>query len=114
MKDKFKKVKNKLLRAYFVLQLAFLFPATTVYASKLESTKLVTGTNKLISDGIKVLVAMEVGLLTFLLIKEGMNYQKAPDEEKGKHKKNLTGIAVAGVVVISLTSLVPAILSYYQ
>lgn len=113
MKKNMKKVKEKLIRIFLVLQFTFLFPETA-FAGGLENTKLVKGTNKLIEDGIKVLVAMEVGLVTFLLIKEGMNYQKAPDEEKGKHKKNLTGIAVAGVVVISLTSLVPAILGYYQ
>ena len=79
-----------------------------------SSPTLVTGTQKLLSDVEGWLIGLEVAITVVLAIWRGIIWQKAEEEEKPRARKALTGTIVAGIVVISLTALVPFIFSYYQ
>ena len=86
----------------------------SVYATGLKSTKLYTGTMQLIADAQSVLLAVEAAFVVLLLIWQGMKMQAAEQEEKPRYKKNMWGIGITGVVIITLTAVVPVILAYYQ
>lgn len=86
----------------------------SVYATGLKSTKLYTGTMQLIADAQSVLLAVEAAFVVVLLIWQGMKMQAAEQEEKPRYKKNMWGIGITGVIIISLTAVVPVILAYYQ
>lgn len=80
----------------------------------LKDTKLVQGTLNLGNDATVVLLLIEAVIVVVLLVAEGVKWQSAADEDKAKHKKNMKTIAGTGILIVSLTSLVPVVLSYYQ
>lgn len=81
---------------------------------KLRDTKLVKGILELGNDATVVLLFIEAVIIVVLLIMEGIKWQSAPDEDKAKHKKNMRTIAGTGILIVSLTSLVPVVLGYFQ
>lgn len=69
---------------------------------------------KIFTDLSKTLIVIEAGLVLYHMIKEGILYQKAQDEEKGKHKSNMIKSLSLGIFAIVATSLIPEILKYYR
>ena len=112
MRKQIEKIKRLFIATTLGQCLVYLSGAMNVYA--LEQTKLVTGTKALINDALVVLLAIEAGLVVFLLVKEIMALQAAAEEEKPKHKKQIKVIIVTGVLAISATGILTAIFSYYQ
>lgn len=79
-----------------------------------EATRIATIMAKIFIDLSKTLIAIEAILILYNMIKEGMLYQKAMDEEKGKHKANMIKSLTTGIFAIVATSLIPVILRYYK
>lgn len=88
--------------------------SATGTGGKLRDTKLVKGILALGNDATVVLLLIEAVIIVALLVMEGIKWQSAPDEDKAKHKKNMKAIAGTGILIVSLTSLVPVILGYFQ
>lgn len=104
---------EKYIKMLLVSMFLLIVSVVPVYAS-LESSKIVTGTNNLISDGTKVLTALVAGATGFVAIKDIVQWLMADDEEKTKAKKRLqrdVGIGVLGTVGVGLIAI---ILAYYQ
>lgn len=91
-----------------------MFSEMSVHANQLENLKMVTGTKKLIQDGTVVLLVIEALLIAFLMIVQLIQYQMADDNEKPKHKKSAKTTLYVGIIVMSITTIVPVILSYYM
>lgn len=68
---------------------------------------------KILNDMVTVFVAIEGVLVIYLMILEGIKYQAAEPDEKGIHKKNMKSILGVGILVVSITTLVPVILGYF-
>lgn len=113
-REKMKKEMTKLIKFSLGAVCLFCLMGLSVNAGGLGETKLVTGFQNLLTDGAKVLVVLETGVLTFLEIKEGIAYQGSEEHEKAKHKKNMIGMAGFGVLIISITALVPVVFGYFQ
>lgn len=114
-----KKIKTTILYILLTVQMVLMNQIPVLASGKkgaggLKDTKLYTGTLLLIKDAQVVALGIEAALIVFLLIKEGIKMQAAEQEEKPKYKKSMISIAIIGVIIISITALVPAVLSYYQ
>lgn len=119
MKKRVKEIVQRVF-LYFNLMIMNLAFGIPVYAEeKKEATnKLLTSTPvqgllALIEDAQGVALAVEAVLVVALLIYTKIKEQASDDDEKPKYKKQFKGIIVAGVVIVSLTALVPLILSYF-
>lgn len=114
MRKEMKKEMVRVIKFGLGVTCLFFMVGLSVNAGGLQDTKLVTGFQRLLEDGAKILVLLETGVLTFLEIKEGIAYQGSEEHEKAKHKKNMIGMAGFGVLIISITALVPVIFGYFQ
>ena len=104
-----KKVRNVLGSIF----MAALLMGFTCQASQAGPT-LITGTQRLLTDVQGWMLGLEVVITGALAIFRGIKWQKAEEEEKLRAQKSFVHAIVGGVVVISLTALVPFIFSYYQ
>ena len=82
-------------------------------AADLKSSKLYTGTIKLLGDLQTILLAVEAVLVIVLMIWQAIKMQAAEDEEKPKFKKAIKSILITGIIIVSLTATVPLVLKYY-
>lgn len=119
-----KKIKEKVekMPLYWKVQKAMLLTSTAImgvmtpivsHATELKDTKLVTGTQTLMTAIIVVIEVIEGGVTVVLAGKEGVKWQAASPEEKPKHVKSMLTIIGGGIVVMCLSGLVPVIFSYY-
>ena len=84
-----------------------------VYAGSLNSSTLVNGTKNLLRDAATVGTGLIALITIAIAIKNGIAWGVAELPEKpGKRKEFITGIAI-GVVVLTVSSLVTVIFSYY-
>lgn len=103
-------------KLHYVLYITFIFTllfSISAFAGDLESSSLVTGTKKLISDGTAVLTGLVAGLTVLLSIKNAIAWQAASDEEKPKHKKTFVTTLGLGVIGTTIAGVITVILSYY-
>ena len=108
MKKNRKRIRNVL--SVMVMLLAF---GSVAYASGGEPA-LVSGTKRLLSDVITWLIGLEVVITSVLAIWRGIEWQKADEQEKPRKKKSFMGVIIIGVMIITVTTLVPFIFSYYK
>lgn len=87
-------------------------PAALPGAS-LETSKLVTGTQALLSDVTKVLLIVSGGLTITLVILNLLRLQTADDQEGVQIKKKIKMTVIIGVTVFLASGLISIIMSYY-
>ena len=102
--------KGKILAAYITWMYLMAVP---VYAGDLKSSKLYTGTIKLLNDVKTILLAVEAVLVIVLMIWKGIQMQAAEDEEKPKYKKAMKNVLILGIIIVALTATIPLVLKYY-
>lgn len=117
-----KRIKEKVQRIFLIINLIAMNMAFVVTAhaaenstssNKLMQMKPVQGFMDLLKDLQGVLLAVEAVLVVVLLIFNKIKEQAAEDDEKPKYKKQFKGVIVGGVVIVSLTAIVPVVLSYF-
>lgn len=98
--------------AVSMLCLLRLMAPVRVYA--LQESKLFEGATNLLNDAINVLVVLEAVIVVVLEVMSGIKYQAAEPEEKAKHKKNMMVTIGVGVLVISMSAIIPVIFGYFK
>lgn len=69
---------------------------------------------KIFKDMVNVFLVLETGILIYRLVLEGIKLQAAEAEDKGAHKKNMKSILGVGILLVSVTSLLPVIFDYFK
>lgn len=69
---------------------------------------------KIFKDMVNVFLVLEATIILYRLIMEGIKLQAAEGEEKGTHKKNMKSILGVGILLVSVTSLLPVIFNYFK
>lgn len=108
-----KKLVEKVRKGMMMASIAFMTLPMNVYAGGLKDTPLVKGSIALLKDATPILLGVEAAIIVVLLIIEGIKYQSADDQEKPRHLKNMKAIFGIGIFIVCVTTLVPAIMSYY-
>lgn len=113
MKNRFKKVKEKLKMAMMIAGITLMHMNVNVYASGLQSTKLYTGTMKLINDatiaGIAIIGVLAIGVEIALIIK----YLTSDPNEQPQVIKRMKITVVVAIIAVTIVGLFNVILSYY-
>ena len=87
----------------------------TVKASTIKGSKLVTGTQKLITDATGALTILSPVVAGLLVGWQAFKLKSAEDEQEEKViRKKIKTIIIAGVMVFVGSSLVTIILNYYK
>lgn len=87
---------------------------TVIYASGLSDSKLVTGTTKLVNDGLKVLTGLIAAVGTLFEVWQAIKMQGAEDEGDVKIiKKKMKTILVCTIGGTMASALVSLIVGYY-
>lgn len=68
----------------------------------------------ILKDMVNVFLVLEATIIIYRLIMEGIKLQAAEGEEKGTHKKNMKSIMGIGILLVSVTSLLPVIFNYFK
>lgn len=107
-------LRSKIKHVISVLGISFLY-ANTAFAGSLQDSKIVKGTEKLISDLTTVFMILSAGLTIVLLIAQFMKLKLAEDDGDAKAiKKRMKIITISGVAVFLVSSTFNIILSYYR
>lgn len=123
LKNVRKNLKTGVIRLYLILQTVLLMSMPVkadgdgkadTHANTLQNSKLVKGSINLIKDATTAVLLIEAVLVILLIVIELMKMQAAEQEEKPKHKKTIKSIAIAGILIVSVTAIVPIVLSYYN
>lgn len=85
-----------------------------VQAGSLESSKLVTGSKNLLTDGLKVLIGITALVTTVLFAWRMFQFNQADEEVKPKHKKAAKTTLIAGVIILLSETIITVVFSYYQ
>lgn len=94
-----------------ILSLVF---SINVLAADINSSKLVTGTTKLIKDGTKALTGI-IGILTILIsLFYGFKWYIADAETKPREAKSIKTTVVVGIVLTCISGVITAVLAYYK
>lgn len=101
----------KVMIATVNIVLAYAFPA---YASNLSNTKLVTGTQTLITVITGILTAFAVGITIVFAVKDVMVWQQANDQEAPSCKKKLIRDIGLGILIVTIGGVITAVLAIYQ
>lgn len=114
MKKKLKKLGQKL--AYVLMMTSVLITqcAIKVQATGFKNTKLYKGTMAMFKDGEAALLLVEASFIVILEIKTGIKYQQAEDDEKRKYKKEAKSTLMAGILIMTISSLIPVVFGYYK
>lgn len=114
MKNRFKKVREKLKMAMMIAGIILMHMNVNVYASGLQSTKLYTGTIRLLNDattaGIVIIGALATGVEIVLFIK----YLTADLNERPQAVKGMKLTLLVTIVAVTIVGSFKAVLSYYS
>ncbi len=113
MKNRSKKVREKLKMAMMIAGITLMYMNVNVYASGLQSTKLYTGTMKLINDatiaGIAIIGVLATGVEVVLLIK----YLTSDPNEQPQVIKRMKITVLVAIIAVTIVGLFNVIISYY-
>lgn len=108
-----KKMKDKI--CFFSVMISLIIMnSTTAYASGLKESAIVTGTQKLFKDTTSSLMLISPVVTVALIIWQFIRLQSAEDEGEMKPiKKRMKMIAIIGIGVFLVATMLNVILGYY-
>ena len=117
MKKKWKgyilKVKKLLLSAFIAIYV-MLVSTVSVFASGIASSKLATGTTKLIGDITNWIMILAIPITILLVIYFAIRKGAADEQDQKMWQKRITTALVCGIGAIIASSLVGVLASYYS
>ena len=114
MKNKLMKLRGKITVIMMNMITCFLMAQNHVYAGGIGSSKLFTGTKRMLNDMKKPLIGLSSAIGVVMIIYNLIRMKMGDDVDTKMYKKRIGIILGCLVLVVSVVALVPTILSYYK
>ena len=114
MKNKLMKLRGKITVIMMNMITCFLMAQNHVYAGGIGSSKLLTGTERMLNDMKKPLIGLSSAIGVVMIIYNLIRMKMGDDVDTKMYKKRIGIILICMVLVVSVVTLVSTILSYYK